>query len=214
MKARQSSSYIIYLSNIGQILLKHPLLLEEFISTDLVVITQQEVFCKGHIFHRPYVLWSDELNKSVKVNYYQKNYIFSFEPIIDGSNVYVGEDRTDSFHLGDSGYIKNGDYLFLAFFYNFIKKIASIGGENIRLVDLMGEGETIFFENISDINTFFDGIIYTKQCINNKGELMTILNLPHDRLEGFEKGSDLIKYLEVPYKEAIKIEGFPKEWLM
>ncbi len=119
-----------------------------------------------------------------------------------------------SFFLGEDGYAKNGDYLFLVYFYQLIKKLIFLDAENIDIMDLMGEGIRMYVKQESDINAFFDSILDVEETINEDKETIKLLYSPFDKLAGFEKGSDVVKYLAVPYKEAIKIKGFPRVWMM
>ena len=195
--------------------LKYPVIIEEFLLEDMRIITSKEIRYKEVIRNYDFKDWSEEQQKLITRNYHDKNYQFGFNKPNSENYIIAGfSDRSNCFFISEKGYIKNGDYLYWVFLYNFVKKLLHLGYQNIQLLGLMGNNTETFVQKEVDIADFFDGEISVENGINEQGEIIQVLWSPYDKLIGFEKGSDIVRYLSVPYKDAIKIKGFPKEWMM
>ncbi len=212
---RRGRYFCIGISNIDALMLKYPSFMQEFLTNDLSEITSKKIFYRDLLCHRQCKSWSDETEKYILIDDYYKLYYFGFTKTLHRDCVSSSfSNFSGHFFLGEDGYAKNGDYLFLVYLYHLVKKLIFLGAEDMNIADLMGEGITTFIKQESDINAFFDSILHVEETINEDKETIKLLYSPFDKLAGFEKGSDVVKYLAVPYKEAIKIKGFPRVWMM
>ncbi len=114
------------------------------------------------------------------------------------------DDIDNSFNLGYDESIEHKDYLLFVLLYNFVEKMILL--ESIEIQNREnGATNSTLVKTKEGIALFFDNDLHSK---NYKG------NVSFSEFYGFGKSSDMIKYLAVPYTDAIKIIGFPKEWLI
>lgn len=214
---RTGYEYNIQPNNMNDILLNHSLILEDFLD-NLSLLLNRKVSWKTSTF----LMYEEkEIDGKIYPPYYQTNYYFGLDSFDKDNSVFIGIHNpqyvdSSSIHIGDTGFHYNGDYLFWFSFYNFIRKILTLGGRNVRLKGFFAEDEfvCIYANNETDIAEYFDTQLVPRLIKDEKTgeEYMGIWGIKNIRWS--KKGSDLIPYLRVPYEEAKKMKDFPQEWLM
>ncbi len=189
-------SYIIYVEDLESKFNKNPLaIIPDFLANDMQIILGEKLFFTEIVEHISPKEWFGQAKDIFLEDYDVFFYHIDFVKPSQTNYIYMSYDDETGFYLGYSENAKNKDYLCFVLLYNFARKML-----------LLRDIEIESFENTS----------YKNYIIKTETDIALFLddNISLSELYGFEKNSDIIKYLAVPYTDAIKIKGFPKEWLI
>ncbi len=188
-------SYIIYVGDLENKFHKNPLdIIPDFLSNDMQIILKENLFFTEVVEHISPKEWFGEAKDVFLEDYDLFFYHIDFVKPSQTNHIYMSYDDETGFHLGYSENAKNKDYLCFVLLYNFARKML-----------LLRDIEIESFENTS----------YKNYIIKTEADIAFFFDdTSFSEFYGFGKSSDMIKYLAVPYSEAIKIKDFPKEWLI
>ncbi len=182
-------SYIIYVLGLEG----NSSIIQDFLSNDMQIILKETLFFTEVKEHINPSEWFEEDNKTIFEEFSLDIYYIDFIKFPQKNSVSMYyDDNGNNFNLAYDKSTKNKDYLFLTLLYNFLKKML-----------LLCNIEVESFENT----------LHHNYPIKTEADIALFLGYIVSS-NGFEKGGDMIKYLTVPYTDAIKIKGFPEEWLI